>query len=78
MAVSVMRWIGERIEEVGRKMARMDFATYRQAIWQVASGCCKCGKDDCDAWCVEMCDEQLDEIIARIAADVRASISGAS
>ena len=59
-------------------MARMDFATYRQAIWQVARGCLECGKEDCDAWCVEMCDEQLDEIIERIAADVRASISGAS
>lgn len=59
-------------------MARMDFAAYRKAIWQVARGCCECGKEDCDGWCVEMCDEQLDEIIERIAADVRASISGAS
>lgn len=59
-------------------MARLDFAAYRQAIWQVADGCRECGKDDCDAWCVEMCDEQLDEIIERIAADVRASISVAS
>lgn len=78
MAVPVMRWIGERIEGVGRKMARMDFATYRKAIWQVARGCRECGKDDCEEWCLEMCDVQLDEIIERIAADERASISGAS
>lgn len=78
MAVPVMRWIGERIEVTKRKMARIDFATYRKAIWQAVRGCWECGKEDCDAWCVEMCDEQLDEIIERIAADVRASISGAS
>lgn len=59
-------------------MARMDFAAYRKAIWQVANDCRECGKDDCEEWCLEMCDVQLDEIIERIAADVRASISGAS
>lgn len=49
-------------------MARMDFATYREAIWQVADGCRECGKDDCEEWCLEMCNVQLDEIIERIAA----------
>ena len=78
MAVSVMRWIGERIAEVERKMARIDFMKYRRAIWQVARGCCECDKENCDGWCVEMRDVQLDEIIERIAADVRASISRAS
>lgn len=73
-----MRWIGERIEVTERKMARMDFATYRKAIWQATRGCYECGKEDCEGWCLEMCDVQLDEIIERIAADVRASISGAS
>lgn len=78
MAVPVMRWIGERIEGAGRKMARMGFVAYRSAIWQIVKGCCECSKDNCDEWCMELCEAQMDEVIERIAADVRASISGAS
>ena len=59
-------------------MARIGFGTYRSAIWRIVKGCCECGKDDCDEWCMEMCDVQLDEIIERIAADARASVSEAS
>lgn len=59
-------------------MARMDFATYRQAIWQIVQGCCECGKDDCDEWCMELCEAQMDEVIERIAADVSKAVSGSS
>lgn len=56
-------------------MARMGFGTYRSAIWQIAQGCCECGKDDCDEWCMELCEAQMDEVIERIAADVSKVVS---
>ena len=59
-------------------MGRMGFGTYRSAIWQIVQGCCECGKDNCDQWCMELCEAQMDEVIERIAADVSKALSGSS
>lgn len=57
-------------------MADMQMSKYRKTIWDLVRECAACDLDTCEEWCAEMCNVEIDEMLERLASDVRASMSG--